>query len=335
MNNFTQFCGIDVSKDTLDYCFLPRIGETPSTITMRQIKNTIPAINQGFNKLANKETLFVLESTGTYSSKALAALTQLGHPVFLVHPYKSKCYMAAQGVTNKNDQQAAYSLAHMGRSMDVRLYKAPSKEMQERKQILSTITALQKQQRMLSNQIHALEQYPIIAPEALTALQQTLKVVEEQIESLKQRLSHTTDDVAFNKNKEFGTSVVGIGDKTAEALLLATNNLESFDHSGQVSKFLGLVTWSHSSGTSVAKKGRITKSGDSYVRSLLYMCTRSAIRHNIACRELYQRLRKNNKPHKLAAVAVMNKLVKQFFVCVKQEVKFDNEYHLKISKNKK
>ena len=65
------------------------------------------------------------------------------------------------------------------------------------------------------------------------------------------------------------------------------------------------------------------------------MCTRSAIRYNTACRELHQRLRKNNKPHKLAAVAVMNKLIKQFFVCVKQEVNFDNEYHLKVSKNKK
>jgi len=59
------------------------------------------------------------------------------------------------------------------------------------------------------------------------------------------------------------------------------------------------------------------------------MCTRSAIRHNLACKELYQRLRKNNKPHKVAAVAVMNKLLKQFFVCVKNEVMFDNEYHLK------
>ncbi len=334
MSNFTQFCGIDVSKDTLDYCFLPCTGGNPNTIPVHQITNTMSAVNQDFSCATYKNTLFVLEATGTYSAKALSALTKMGHSIFLVHPYKSKCYMAAQGVTNKNDRQAAFSLAHMGRGMDVRLYKAPSEEMQKRKQILSVITALQKQERMLGNQIHALEQYPVISVEALNALQQALNVVQQQLVPLKQQLSQATNDVIFNQKKKFATSVIGIGDKTAEALLLATNNLETFDHSGQVSKFLGLVTWSHDSGTSVAKKGGITKFGDSYVRSLLYMCTRSAIRYNKACSELYLRLRKNNKPHKLAAVAVMNKLIKQFFACVKQEVLFDNEHHLKNSKNK-
>lgn len=334
MSNFTQFCGIDVSKDTLDYCFLPSIGGKPSTVAVHQITNSMSAVNQDFNDASYKDTLFVLEATGTYSSKALAALTQMGRSIFLVHPYKSKCYMAAQGVSNKNDRQAAYSLAHMGRGMDVRLYKAPSEEMQKRKQILSAITALQKQERMLGNQIHALEQYAVVSIEALNALQQALSVVQEQLVPLKKQLYQTTNDATFNRKKKFASSVIGIGDKTAEALLLATNNLETFEHSGQVSKFLGLVTWSHDSGTSVAKKGGITKFGDSYVRSLLYMCTRSAIRYNSACRDLYLRLRKNNKPHKLAAVAVMNKLIKQFFACVKQEVLFDNEHHLKNSKNK-
>ena len=44
-------------------------------------------------------------------------------------------------------------------------------------------------------------------------------------------------------------------------------------------------------------------------------------------------MRKNGKPHKVAAVAVMHKLIKQVFACVKNETMFDNEYHLKSTKS--
>jgi hypothetical protein len=54
------------------------------------------------------------------------------------------------------------------------------------------------------------------------------------------------------------------------------------------------------------------------------MRTRSAIRYNLACKDLYERLRKRGKPHKLAAVAVMHKLVKQLFVCLKTKTVFDH-----------
>ena len=72
----------------------------------------------------------------------------------------------------------------------------------------------------------------------------------------------------------------------------------------------------------------MTKLGSNSVSALLYMCTRSAIQYNLACQALYQRMRAKGKPHKVAAVAVMHKLVKQFYACVKFKRQFDNEYHL-------
>ena len=104
---------------------------------------------------------------------------------------------------------------------------------------------------------------------------------------------------------------------------------KTFDSPDKLSKFLGLNSYSHHSGSSIRRRGGITKFGSNQVRSLLYMCTRSAIRYKQPCKELYQRLRQNGKSHKLAAVAVMHKLVKQIFACVKNKTLFDNEYHLK------
>ena len=59
--------------------------------------------------------------------------------------------MASKGITNKNDKNAAFCLAAMGKNEELRLYKAPTMEMQHRKQIFSTFQALQKQERMLTN----------------------------------------------------------------------------------------------------------------------------------------------------------------------------------------
>jgi transposase len=326
MSTFTQFCGIDVSKDTLDFCLSQPTSS--NGFQYKQIPNELTAIEAAFTGEHFDNTLFILEYTGNYSSKALYQLSGMKRNVSVVSPTASKSFMSAQGITNKNDKQAARSLAMMGQSIELRLYKAPSEEMQQRKQTLSVLQALEKQQQMLKNQLHALEQLPFRSEDAYNALKAVLETVEDQLAPLQENICKVSQTPQFNEIKSYATSVIGIGDKTAEAVLLATNCMEGFDNYDQVSKFLGLTPHSHDSGKSVKKKGSITKFGNSEARGLLYMCTKSAIRYNLACKDLYERLRKRGKPHKLAAVAVMHKLVKQLFVCVKTKTVFDNQYHL-------
>lgn len=330
MSNFTKICGIDVSKSDLDICLLNNIS---SKVELeRTITNEMSSIYEHFSTSEYDDTLFVLEHTGNYSSKLMYQLSELNRPLSVLNPLQSKYFMSALGQTNKNDKQAAHTLSLAGRSMPLKLYKAPTKEMQERKQILTTLRALEKQKRSISNQIHAIEQLPIIASQGMNALKTVLETIEEQIVPLKERLYDSAKDENFNKKKKFAMSVVGIGAKTAEAILLVTNGLEDFSSASKLAKFIGVTPYSHQSGSSVRQKGRITKFGNSELRSLLYMCTVSAIKHNNVCKELYQRMRTNGKSHKVAAVAVMHKLIKQVFACVKNEIAFDNNYHLKNDK---
>lgn len=331
MSTFTQFCGIDVSKDTLDYCLIK--NQIDPIGKFEKIANQMDSIEDEFGGVKFDNTLFILESTGTYSAKSLHQLEQINRPISLVSPFKSKSYMSARGVTNKNDKQAAFCLALMGQQFRLKgHYKSPSMEMQRQKQLLSTLSALEKQQQMLKNQLHALDQLPFIEPKAKTALEMVLESVEAQIKPIKEQLYDPTTDEAYEEKKKYGKSVNGIGDKTATAILLATNGLTGFENEDKLSKFLGVTPHSHDSGTSIRRKGKMTKYGSSEVRQLLYMCTRSAIRYNQPCKELYQRLRRSGKPHKLAAVAVMHKLIKQFFACVTKKTLFDNDYHLKNKK---
>jgi len=330
MINFTQVCGIDVSKDTLDYCLIP---SSPNEPISDCFSNDSTSIRAQFSGSAFDSTLFVVEPTGNYSAKLLHELSQMGRHISLVSPYQSKSYMTFLGQTNKTDKQAAYALGMMGRNnVHLRPYRAPSEQMQKRRQILSAVKALEKQQRMLKNQLHALAELPLIEQTTKMALETVLETVQEQIDQLQAQLYQPDQDPQFNQKMKWATSVKGIGPVIATNILIASNGLQDFDNADQLSKFFGLTPFSHHSGISIHQKGRITKFGNSNVRSSLYMGARSAIKYNHACKNLYERMRRNGKPHKVAMVAVMHKLVKQVFACVTKETLFDNDFETKIKK---
>ena len=327
MQPFTHFCGIDVGKSSLDYCF--RELSSNQALIQSKLPNELDCIAKTFSAPEYSQTLFVCEYTGSYSAKLLHQLSTMGHQLSVVSPLQSKSFMSALGLTNKNDKQAAHCLSLLGQYRSLRLYQAPSEEMQHRKQLLSTLKALEKQQRMLENQLHAMDQLPIIEPQSKAALKTVLQTVKDQIDPLKERLYSPAQDADFNRKKSLASSVKGIGEQTAEALLLASHGMDGFADADQLSKFLGLTPHSHDSGTSVRKRGGITKYGSHEVRGMLFMCAHSAIRYNQPCKELFQRLRANGKPYKVAMVAVMHKLVKQVFACVTKGVLFDNQYEQK------
>ena len=217
----------------------------------------------------------------------------------------------------------------MAKALDLPLYQMPNASMQKRKQILNSLNALKKQGRMLKNQLHALGYQPIIEPKVKQAFEQTLDTIEQQIQKLEEALDSLSDE-DYKQLKDQITSVVGVGDKTARALIMATGGLDSFTHHRQLAKFVGIVPATHKSGSSVRFKGRITKKGNSELRAVLYMADRSAKRFNLACKELYDRLRAAGKGHKQAMVAVMNKLIRQIFAVVKNNTTFDNNYYSKL-----
>lgn len=330
MNTFTHVYGIDVSKDTLDFIQLDSNAQSKEKA---QIKNRLKKIEAWVKTLSVETSFCVVESTGTYSSTLIYLLNKHNIKVAVVSPYKSKSFMDALGISNKTDDQAAYCLAVMGLRLDLKTYQMPSINRLKHKQLRNAHAAMMKQRQMLKNQLHALDQLPIIDQAARKAYEQTLQTIDQQIKLLEDQMSDLEEDEDFNKSKTFASSVVGIGQKTATAMMLAANCFEGFEDSEALCKYFGLTPNSHYSGSSVRKKGRITKMGAHYVRSLLYICTRSAIRYNQACKELYQRLRAKGKPHKVAAVAVMHKLVKQVFACVKKQTSFDNQYYLKFKTN--
>ena len=325
MQKYKNIIGIDVSKDDLDIFTLDSLGNQ----NYEKCKNLSSSIINWLETIDKKNTLCVLEPTGSYSFHIMHYLSHYEISFSLVNPNQSAGFTKAQGIVSKNDRQASLSLAMMGRSLDLPLYKYPVSDMLKRKQILLGLNALKKQERMLKNQLHALAHQIIFSQKVVSALESTLETVEQQIQSLEEELNDLSDDES-EKQLKLMKSVKGIGPKTSQLLLVATGGLQNFERSDQLSKFIGLIPSSHYSGSSVRRTGRITKKGNAPLRASLYMAARSARKYNLACKDLYDRLRFKGKPHKQAMVAVMNKLVKQIFGVVQSGISFDNQYYLKF-----
>ena len=321
--HYSPVYGIDVSKDTLDICVLDQGARS-----FLQISNDKQAILAWIKGLDKSRAYCVLEYTGTYSCQLMHLLSSQGIALSVVNPHQSSHFIKTLGIVNKNDKNAAEALALLGSSLDLPLYVMEPNSRQKRKQVLSSLSALKKQRQMLRNQLHALSFQVIVNTTVKQAFEATLQTVNEQIQLLEQELDELSDEDHEKLMKKI-TSVVGIGPKTAQALLTATGGLEHFEHDRQLAKFIGIVPSSHDSGTSVRYRGPITKKGNGELRACLYMAARSARRFNLACKELYERLRSKGKCHRQAMVAVMNKLVRQVFAVIKYDRTFDNRYYLK------
>lgn len=316
---------VDVSYKTLDYCMA-------SAPKVKQMANTVPKITAWIEQLP-KNSLVVFEPTGTYSDKLQRILESFQMAYSLVNPLQSRAFARAIGKHNKSDVEDARTLLQLGKSLNLQANKVPSKKMLDRKQLLSSLNALQKQRQQLNNQIHALDQYLDAVPLATSALRTTLAVVEQQIEQLQTAMRTYTDEEEA-KVRKLMMSVSGIGPKSADLLIQLTDCLKNFETAKQLIKFTGTAPTTYESGTSVRRAGRVSKKGNAQLRRTLYMAARSARQHNPDCKAIYNRLREKGKPHKLAMVAVINKLLRQVFTIVKTQKPFDKDYELKKQENK-
>ena len=322
-----DYIGIDVSKSWID-CAYQDQGAWQS----ERVCNEVDPLRTWLSQWQEQEVCLVLESTGYYHDKLVCLAEEVGIAYVMVNGRKSYHFMQVQGHLHNHDRQAARSLAQMGSEKQLQPPIVPSymKEHRQRKQLQMALNALTKQRGMLKNQLHALEQLYQANPLAQTALQSALEVVETQIQELEKALS-PSDEEEVQRLVQLMRSVVGIGPKSVECLLTYLGDFSQFESHKQLLKFVGVIPGHHLSGSSVRKRARISKQGPGQIRATLYMAARSAKKHNHACRELYERLRKKGKPHKVAMIAVVAKLLKQVYAVVTSEIEFDNQYYLKYN----
>ena len=303
------YIGIDISKDSFVVAYPRKSGYTTKTF-MNNTKGV-----RSFITSLPEDCHCVMEATGNYSMLLLYLLQQAGIPTSMENPQKIKHFSRAMMTVTKTDEIDAKLIAMYGEKMNPAPYKIPSESIILLKQKRTVLRQLKKQLTAMTNLQHSLSVLPKQDPTAKVATEQTIKFLRKQISKLEEEITNLSNK-EFKRQMELLTSIKGIGESIASALITATGGFANFSSAKQISRFLGLCPTYQQSGTSVNVKGHINRNGDSHLRSQLYIVAMASIRCNTACRETYERLCDRGKPGKVALIAVANKLIRQMFAVV-------------------
>ena len=303
------YIGIDVSKDSFVAAYPTKSGYTTKTF-----KNIANGVRQFINSIP-EDCHCVMEATGNYSMLLLYLLQKANITVSMENPQKIKHFARAMLSTTKTDEIDAKLIAMYGEKMDPKPYRIPSESILLLKQKRTVLRQLKKQFAMWTNLQESMEPLPKKDPASKVAIEQTIKFLRKQISKLEDEITHLSNK-EFKRQMELLTSIRGIGENIASALIIATGGFTYFSTAKQISRFLGLCPTYQQSGTSVNVKGHINRNGDTYLRSQLYIAALASIRFNAACKETYNRLKAKGKSGKVAVVAVANKLIRQAYAVV-------------------
>ena len=314
-----MYIGIDVSKNSFVAAYPTKSGYTTQTF-----KNDTKGVRQ-FIKSLPEESHCVMEATGNYSMLLLYLLQQAGFPVSMENPQKIKHFSRAMMSVTKTDEIDAKLIAMYGEKMNPAPYKIPSESILLLKQKRTVLRQLKKHLAATLNLQQSLAVLPKQDTTSKTAVEQTIKFLRKQISKMEEEITNLSNK-EFKRQMDLLTSIKGIGNTLASALIVATGGFTYFTSAKQISRFLGLCPTYQQSGTSVNIKGHINRNGDTHLRGQLYVAAMASLRCNTTCKEMYDRLRANGKSGRVAIVAIANKLIRQAFAVVNNNQPYIDGY---------
>lgn len=148
----------------------------------------------------------------------------------------------------------------------------------------------------------------------------------EDLDVLRRRLRELERDIErFLMEHEVGsllTTIDGIGVQTSARLIAELGDPALFRSAGALAAYVGPVPALKQSGKRQHTRAAITSIGNASLRAALWMPTLTAVRRNPWLRAHYQRLIARGKPHKLALVACMRKLLTAVYSVAKNRQPF-------------
>ena len=310
-----EVIGIDVSKQTFD-AWSSGKGHKAFSNKLSDFKQLVKWIGSGH---------FVMESTSTYHFQLALYLHEQGMYVSVVNPFPVKRFMQMRLQRIKTDRSDAKMLAAYGESEQPKAWVPDPEYMQLGKQLLGVLELYTRQQTALKNKLDNLESCGLKSGKMISSIKLQIKRIQGEINKLETELQ---DILKANATKEMGQlmSIPGIGKKTAAMLMVYSNMYRNFEDYRQFIAYVGLCPVHRQSGTSVKGRSYISKKGNKMLRNHLFMCSFTASVHNPQCKALYDRLVGKGKSKKLALIAVANKLIKQSFGVIKNDLIYDPNY---------
>jgi transposase len=298
------FAGVDVSKDHLELAVCTGDGAPASA--PRRLPNTAAGLEALRAALAQAAPrLVAVEATGAYHLPLVRALAAAQIPVAVVNPARVKAFRQRRLERNKTDRQDARLLARFAglHASELASYTPPPAEQEELRQLLAYREAVSRWRTVLLNQREAnhwagAQVAAGWVAQDLAQVEARLRAVDAEIERVLARLPEAR---ALRTLKGAGPLVA--------AAVLAYLPVAVWGRPKAAAACAGVHPAIAASGR--RECSRLSKTGCSRLRRVLYCGALSARQWDPELRAFYERLLARGKPKKLAVVAVMHKLLRR------------------------
>jgi transposase len=260
----------------------------------------------GIEELANKlkvaaVDLVVMEATGGYETAVATALVAAGFRVAVVNPRQIRDFAKATGRLAKNDRIDAQVIVAFGEAIEPEIVRLPDEDARELEALLV------RRRQLVTMRVQEVNRLGLMQGAMRKRIKAHIDWLEQEIDKLDVDLTAgLRSSPAWRAKDELLRSFKGIGPISSSTLIIALPELGELDRRA-IAALVGLAPFNRDSG--VMRGRRSIYGGRSQVRTILYMAATSAIRCNPVIRAFYQRLKLRGKPHKVAMVACMRKML--------------------------
>ena len=294
-----NYIGVDISKAKID-------ADCNQWDTTKSYSNTTRGLRSFLKKLNDSQSSLplhiVCEATGGYEKRLVEeALTQ-GIRVSVVNAKRVRDFAKAAGKLAKTDSIDAEIITRFAECFEPAPIRAKPAELQA---LQLYVRRRDKMVRARSAEKTALGKAS--DPFFRNEIQPHINFLSKRIEKLESKIKAMIENnLEFNQKAQRMCEVVGVGPVIASTVLAELPELGEITNK-QASSLVGLAPFNNDSG---AKRGRRSiRGGRSLMRRTLYTPILSACQHNPIFNEFYHRLIAAGKPHHVASVAVMRKLI--------------------------
>jgi transposase len=285
--------GIDVSKDWLDVAL--------GAESLR-VGNEAAGVSSLIERLqAMAVELVVMEATGGYETQAASAIAGAGLKLAVVNPRQVRDFARATGRLAKSDRIDAHVIAAFGQAIEPQIVSLPDEQARELQELLLRRSQLVGMRVQESNRLALIQ--GVMRKQIKSHIAWLDRAIDEVNTDLTARLRSSP---AWREKDELLRSLKGIGPITSGTLMTGLPELGQLNRRA-IAALVGVAPFNRDSG---AFRGRrAIWGGRAHVRHMLYMAATSAIRTNPVIKPFYERLIGRGKPHKVAMVACMRKML--------------------------
>lgn len=317
-----QIYGIDLASEKFDVNFIEKNGKEVHKV----VKNTQSQIEKFLDKLPD-EAWLVAENTGVYGDLLLYLANARGIRISYVSGFEIK--HSSGLVKGKSDKADAAMIRDYGERHQDKLQQSefPSATMYKLKELYATRRLLVEQRKQLYAMQDGDTRKPIQCDKAAGVKKQMVEHLDKAIEEIEdemQRLINSDDELRTNSN--IAQSVPGIGPVTSTELIIKTDNFKRVSTARKCASLAGIAPFPNSTGK-CNKGNHVSKMGDKELKSLLFMCAQSAIRHFEKMRIYKMKKFDVEKKHFFIVMNnVANRLLKILYALIKSGKEYDPTY---------